>query len=93
MSRIQAIDQRILQLQQEKENAEKKEARALYKRIEGILGKGFDIQLAAQIITQSWTQAAEQQKEEWRQQAATFSKPSRSSAYSQNCHAVASVAP
>ena len=77
MDKIQEFDDKILQLKQQKEQAELKLARALFKKVQMILGKDTDLSLITLMLEETWNNATSQQKENWRQQAATFRNPPR----------------
>ena len=72
MDKIRQLDDKILHLKQRKEEAEIKLARALLKKVQGILGKDADVGLATLILQETWDRAGEESKEVWRHKADTF---------------------
>ncbi|MGI4851401.1 MAG: hypothetical protein ACRYGR_05620 [Janthinobacterium lividum] len=72
MEKIRQLDDKILQLKQRKDEAEIKLARALLKKVQGILGKDTDVNLATLILQETWESAREENKEVWRHKAGSF---------------------
>lgn len=72
MNRIQEIDHKILQLKAQKEQAETRMAKILLNKIKTILGQDFEVNLVTLLLDQVWSQAEEEKREVWRQQAKTF---------------------
>ena len=72
MEKIRQLDDKILQLRQRKEEAEIKLARALLKKVQGILGKEMDVNLVTLILEETWNNSSEESKEVWRNKAGTF---------------------
>ena len=74
MEKIRQLEEKILQLKHHKEQAEIKMARALLKKVHGILGQDCDINLVTCLLQETWTQATPESKEVWREKARPFRK-------------------
>lgn len=80
MQQLKQFDDRILQLKRQKEQAETKLARALFKKMYMIFGKDLDLNLLSVILDEVWTKGNVEKKETWLKKAGTFSKPTRAKA-------------
>lgn len=72
MEKIRQLDDKILHLRQLKEQAETKLARALLKKVQGILGQETDVNLVTVLLEETWNNATPENKEVWRNKAGTF---------------------
>lgn len=75
---LSLIDKKILQLKLKKEKLQTNQAKTFMKEAQKILEDGnFSIALALAVLSQSWRNASNKQKEEWKEAALTFRKSKR----------------
>lgn len=77
MDLIREIENKILRLKAQKQQAETRMAKILLKKIQTLLGQDFDLNLATGIIEENWNKTSDQDKERWRQKARTFQNGTR----------------
>jgi hypothetical protein len=74
MHSLQTIDQKIQDLKLKKQETLKKISAIFLSQASQILGKEFSPELALVILQDAWTDATQDQQEEWRQQVQKFPK-------------------
>lgn len=72
---LDAINQRIKDLESKKKDLELRDSKKLYKSTQQILGDKFSTSLATHIISESWKAASRDQKDRWLKAANSFQKP------------------
>ena len=69
---LEAINQRIKDLESKKKDLELRDSKKLYKSTQQILGDKFSTSLATHIISETWKSASRDQKDRWLKAANSF---------------------
>ena len=91
---LDTINQKIKDLEQKKQDLERRDSEKLYKSIQSILGKEFSSALVTHIISESWKVASSDQKDRWLKAAQSFPKSkSANKANSKSNHEIEASVP